>query len=990
MRPNRYIIFSLLLFVLCTTARQSYGQLGVSFDIKKPKQYDERVLRSEKSDQKKFKLTTRFVQNTVTHYNYFFNANNKLNEVLARAKAAHKDDYSKLLSFYNYSLDVTARDSIQLDSIIYKANTGIVLHDLRNDWVDNLYLLWGAAYYLRKDFDSAYLTFQFINYAFAEKEKDGYYRFIGSKMDGNNAMTISTKEKTSLPKKIFSEPPSRNDAFIWQIRTFLARDQFVEAASLIATLKNDINFPNRLQKDLNEVQAYWYYKQNMWDSAASHLELALDNATDKQERARWEYLLGQLYERTGDFKDAEKYYGKCISHTTDLVMDIYARLNTIRVTKDSTGQSTEKNIATLVKMAHRDRYQDYRDIIYYMAAQMELERNNTDAAMNLLLRSTQVENGDPLQKNKSFLQLAKLAFAKHLYRQSYNYYDSLQLSDTSLGDVQAITKMKESLGKIATQIEVIDRQDSLQRIASMPEEERKEFIKKLVKQLRKQQGLKDETLTGGNTLPGNSNQPQDLFSSNQNKGEWYFYNTELKTKGKVDFKSQWGNRPNVDNWRRITAVSAIISKNAADNTNNRGGGDNAKAKDQPQEITFDALSDNLPLTEDKMRESNDSIQKAMYQLGKLYLDELEDCDASVATNEKLISRYPDNSDIEEVLFNLYYCYGKTGRADRAAAIKKLLETKYADGTYTEILKTGKTPNNSKTPNQLVTKTYEDIYDLYLEGKFDEAEVQKKKADSLYGKTYWTPQLLYIESVYYVKQRKDSAATVTLNEIVNKYPGTPLAVKAANLVSVLSRRQQIEEELTRLKIETPKADSVTTVSRPVARQQARPLVDTAAKKPLVSQPQPVVSNKPPIKQPADSLVNKPVTIAPPTAFSYKTDARHYVVIVLTKVDPVFGNEAVNAFYRYNRETFYNKTMQASLVELDGDHKLVLISPFNNAQEALDYIQQIRPIAGSQIVPWLKGDKFSFSMITDANLDILKSSHDLAAYKRFLDQYWPGKF
>ena len=119
-----------------------------------------------------------------------------------------------------------------------------------DDWVDNMYLIWGAAYYLRKDFDSAFLTFQFINYAFAPKEKDGYYRYIGSKMDGNLANIISTKEKNTLPKRMFSEPPSRNDAFIWQARTFIAMDQFGEAAGLLAALKNDPVFPQRLQNDL--------------------------------------------------------------------------------------------------------------------------------------------------------------------------------------------------------------------------------------------------------------------------------------------------------------------------------------------------------------------------------------------------------------------------------------------------------------------------------------------------------------------------------------------------------------------------------------------------------------------------------------------------------------------------------------------------------------------------------------------------------------------
>ncbi len=299
MRPIRYTISAVIFLILCQAAIPSFGQLGISFDLKKPKEYDDRVLRSEKSDEKKFNLPRRFIQNTVTHYNYFFNANNKLNEVLERAKSAFKDDYSKLLPFYNYSLDVTAKDNMQLDSIIYKSETGIALHDLRNDWVDNLYLLWGASYYLQKEFDSAYMMFQFINYAFAPKEKDGYYKTIGSNMDGNKAFSIATKEKTSLPKKVFTEPPSRNDAFIWQIRNFLAQDQFAEAASLIVTLKNDPNFPKRLQNDLEEVQAYWFYKQNMWDSAAPHLVNALYNATNQQEKARWEYLAAQLYELSG-------------------------------------------------------------------------------------------------------------------------------------------------------------------------------------------------------------------------------------------------------------------------------------------------------------------------------------------------------------------------------------------------------------------------------------------------------------------------------------------------------------------------------------------------------------------------------------------------------------------------------------------------------------------------------------------------------------------
>ncbi|MEJ0082612.1 MAG: hypothetical protein WDM78_17040 [Puia sp.] len=51
------------------------------------------------------------LQNTITHYNFYYNTNNKLNDVLARAKSQFREDYTQLLPFYNYTLETTARDN---------------------------------------------------------------------------------------------------------------------------------------------------------------------------------------------------------------------------------------------------------------------------------------------------------------------------------------------------------------------------------------------------------------------------------------------------------------------------------------------------------------------------------------------------------------------------------------------------------------------------------------------------------------------------------------------------------------------------------------------------------------------------------------------------------------------------------------------------------------------------------------------------------------
>src|SRR5690606_6822983 len=158
------------------------------------------------------------------------------------------------------------------------------------------------------------------------------------------------------------------------------------ATTLIEALKLDPVFPERLENDLEEVQALWFYKQEMWDSAAHYLSMALDETRNKQEKARWEYLTGQLYELSGDLATAESFYQKTINRTTDPVLEIYARLNAIRTNRDSSQNTADKNISELMRMVKRDKYQDYRDIIYFMAAQMELERNDPDAAYALLLK----------------------------------------------------------------------------------------------------------------------------------------------------------------------------------------------------------------------------------------------------------------------------------------------------------------------------------------------------------------------------------------------------------------------------------------------------------------------------------------------------------------------------------------------------------------------------------------------------------------------------
>ena len=935
---------------------------------KKPEKFETRKLGSEKTADKKFTVPRNFYQNTVTHYNYYFNANNRVNTVIDRAKLSLKDDYSNMLAFYPYTLESTSSQKIELDSVIYTSTAGILLHDLRNDWIDNMYMLIGKAYYFRKDFDSALMTFQFINYnLFPRKRKnDDDDRIVGSE-----SISISNKEKRNVLQKLTAIPPSRNDAILWLARTLIEQNEFAESGGLINTLQVDPNLPKRLRNDLAEVNAYWFFKQGNYDSSAAHLEKALSVADNKQDQSRWEFLLAQLYEKNGQFDKASSYYGKASKHTVDPLMDIHARLNDAKMLRGGNPKELDKAISNLAKMGKRDKFDAYRDIVYYSAGELSLQKPDTNAAVLFFNKSLKYNEGNTNYKNRAFLQLGDIAYGRKQYRLAAAMYDSLQTGTDSLINLRIakIQDRKNALLKIATAISAIEKEDSLQRIAIMPAGEREDYVKKIVRKMRKEKGYKDEGNSGNPILPFSNNTPAqiDLFASNTAKGEWYFNNNTLKARGFSEFKSKWGNRNNLDNWRRKAATEASINKN----NNTAAGGKNTDlnnkgntASTAPVEISYDELMKDLPLTEEKIIASNETIAVNMIELAKAYQNDLEEYQLAADTYEDYLKRFPNRLLDGEVYLNLYFCYTKLGDKNKANQYKNLLNSKYANS------KSGQKLNNPgaldpKVKNPEATKLYEDIYNLFIEGDFEKAMAEKKKADSLYGVNYWTPQLLYIEALHHVKNRDDSAAIKGLQTIISNNPNSPLKEKAQTMIDVLKRRAEIEKYLTDLEI--TRADET---------QLKAPEMPKPVNKPVA----------PPVLKDTVAKVAPPLTSGP---FVMAVNAPHHVLMILDKVDQVYVTEARNALIRYSKENFYGQPININKDTLDAQRSLLVITSFADAAAALIYYSKIKKDAASEI-SWLPANKYSFLIITEENLLLLKANKNLIGYKGLLNTQFTNKF
>ena len=987
---------STLFFIFCFVGFLSFAQPNTTIDLenKKPEKYKEKLLNAEKTGDQKFGAVKHFFTNTYTHYNYYYNAKVKLTEILEKAKESFTDDYSKLLPFYNYTLSATALDK-NIDSVIYKCNAGILLHDLRSDWVDDLYMMLGKAYFYRNDFDSAYHVFQYLNYAYAPKD-DGYDIPIGSNASNNDGVfSIATNEKKRpFIQKLIRSPLERNEAFLWIIRNYLEQRKIGEASALISILREDPIFPKRLKKDLTELTAYSFYLQKNYDSSAKHLEKSLSNAENKAERSRWEFLCGQMYQNAGSINKANRMFERSIKHSTNPLIDVYANLYMLNQFSFDTSilSSNNNNISSLLKLARKEKYYSYRDIIYYAAGNLSLKNGEFKNAGDYYFKSASSSIDNPIQKNKSFLALADLKYDLKEYKPAYSFYDSINIKNIDSSAIFRVNARKPALRIISKNIDAIHLQDSLQVLAKLSPKDLNDMLKKIYNKHKKEKGLKDEANSfdfGSENIINSST--STVFNSIETKpGEFYFDNEALKNQGVKEFKSKWGNRPNIDNWNRAAAVAGkfdtekeqktstkkekessknskidvlgVMSPDMDDPSNIDVGISKSKQSIQVEEepiveITPEYLYNSIPLTQEKIDASNKIIIDALFQNGKTFSDVLDDCPTAIKTYEELLKRFPDNIHAEQALFNLAYCYNSTNKPFKGKVILEALDLDFGDGSLNKIIKS-KTANPEKDE---ATKIYSNIYKLFEAEKYEEAKKLKKDADSSFKDKYWNPQLALIEAVYYIKQGEDSTAINQLNKIVNGNSEQQLKDKASTMIDVLKRRKEIESHLATLD-SNGKFDS--------SRIFRNLFIQDSIKRAAAD------------AYPIDStLIGKP--------FVLNLKEPHYSILLLTDVEVAFINETKNELDSFNLSHPTTKDIITQGFKLNRQYTLMLVGPLSNSSMALFYIDYLKPTM-SKVIPWLPASKYSFSIISATNLEILKANNNMEKYKAFLKINFPGKF
>jgi tetratricopeptide (TPR) repeat protein len=931
---------------------------------------EERPLPYERLLNTKYTLGRRAYQNTVSQFNYLFNGEEELKEIILKARNSYQENYSSLLSFYDYDLATTSKSSI--DSIIYRCNANIVLHDLRSNWVDDAYLLLAKAYLFHKNFDTAGSILQFINYSFDEKD-NGMDLPIGSNLRKTNGkFSIATKEAN----RAFENVNVRNESMVWQARNYFETNALNEGISLLQLLKADELFPRRLHPFLNEQLAYGYYLMESYENAAKYLVEALPNAPDDLAKSRWYYLIAQLWQKAENTDQAYKWYKKANDFSPNPIIGVYSKINMIRIEAKKSNSAWELLASDLERMTRREKYKPYIDIIYFEMAQLAIQNNAIKKANEWLVIAIKNNKSNLQQKQKAFELLGSINYEYDQYGVAKIAYDSLNnvLKTNPLFD--QIVLRKKWMSTVQQQTINYQKEDSLQYIYSLPEADQAIYAKMWAKN-QSQNALGLSTLFADKTIKAlQYNEPVNTASINMNAylgnnsgaADFYFDNKNTITQGKQSFVQKWGERPNVDQWRRKTSNN-IINANAKTANNNIITLQKDTTAEKNNSINNkDSITYTLIKSKADFNNSLSNWNKAALTTAQTFLLQLNDFEKAKPIYQKIVMKNIDPAITERALLDMASQYLHDGEIEKSNSIIDVVNSRFPNGIYASKKLEVETKKNK---DQNIVSQYKEAYFLSQIGDWNNLS---KLANTINGdirKTKWFIPFQFLKVKMYAQQKQDSIALLLLDSIILINKSDVIREKAKNIITELKNRKGTEAYLTSLQI-TKEQFTPELIKENQPKDSNNNLV-------VKENLEKVNSNKTLGK---DSVAFNKNVSAPAIIFNNDSTEPHFVAFVTSNMRPMFVKEMQNSFSTLNSDEFPKMNLNTTFVQFQEGSYIVWIGPFENTQKSKQYLNRIKPRLKNELISFVTDKQYEMYILSKSNILLIKTLEDLKLYKEFM--------
>jgi tetratricopeptide (TPR) repeat protein len=533
-----------------------------------------------------------------------------------------------------------------------------------------------------------------------------------------------------------------NQVKIWREKADMRLDNNEVAIKKLKRLLEEEELKDQDLADATATLAQAYINLKHKDSALTQLGIAAEYTESKNEKARYHFIRGQLYNEFEEKDSANVEFDAIIDMHRQIPRSFYinAHLQKSYNIDEVNGDLVEFQ-EYLTDLEENRENRPFLDKIYYRIA--EFHRNNASDSLSEVYynKSLRKTSSDKYLRALNYETLGNMYFDRNVYKTAGAYYDSTMTAMVQNSKpFRIIKKKRENLDDVIYYEEIAQSNDSILNMISLPKEEQLAIYSKYaeeqkVKVLQQEKQKEEDAANRKNAIASKQNtldagkskvksNPRGLpgeFQTGGGKSSFYFYNPTTVAYGKNEFLKLWGERKFQDNWRLSNQRESIKSEDKEEVVTASG-----------EEERFNPKSylESLPTKQSDI----DSIIKernyAYYQLGIIYKEKFKEYELAKTKLEKLLENNPEDRLILPSKYNLYRIYIELGLNRKAEAMKRDIITNYPESRYAEILLNPQSElsKDENSPESIYTRRYKQFENEEYAEVIAIAETQIKRLE----------------------------------------------------------------------------------------------------------------------------------------------------------------------------------------------------------------------------------------------------------------------
>ena len=723
---------------------------------------------------------SRSFHQTKVKYNIFFNGNIAFEEGLQATIQANEDDFTHILPLYPVSNHTAAEAAAsQMDKTIEKCRKCIKLHSIKakpqinpNKRNDPEYKRW-----LQSEEFNNQMGNVWIRLGEAEFSKGDFLGSIGT--------------FNYVIRHYENDPDIVARCQLWVARAYGELGWQYEAEDALNKVQIDA-LAHKHAVLYSATKADILLKGKQYHEAIPFIKLAIPNEKRKVFRPRFYYVLAQLLEREHKNQEAIDAYTKCIRLAPEPEMDFNARIN--RAIIEGTN-----SVKSLLKMTKLSKNKDKLDAIYGAVGNIYLAAGDTARALENYQLAIEKSTTAGMAKAAILITAGDLYFDdRHYVEAQPCYQEAVSIISNEHEQYARLMKRSEILDELIVEYNTVVLQDSLQHLSTLPEEEQRKIVDKIIEdliaaeekaaeeELIAQRESEDEGLLGVDTR-------NMLGGGFGGDADWYFYNQALIKGGAQDFKKKWGNRPLEDNWRRLskTISMPVMGDNETGNELDNDSIPNDSTQlsvSNPETDTHkpEYYLQQIPKTPEDLALSDSLLACALYNLIYIYDEKLEDHALAKETYDEFIRRFPNDPRRLDLYYYFYLQALRNDDAAKMALFREQLLDQFPNSQQAYIVSQPDYFDRLRRMAREQDSLYDDTYNAFRDNQFERVKTNKHYAEQNYPLCPLMPRFLFLNAVSVARSEGQEPFITELRDLVTRYPESELSAMAKDFLAMMGQ------------------------------------------------------------------------------------------------------------------------------------------------------------------------------------------------------------